>query len=433
MRIGSLYRGRYRLKGDAKPTEVSLGVTDEKEAWRILETIIKEVEHERQGIIPPKMQRETEGKALSDVIEEFLRSKEGEKRSHKYVIGILQQLTRLSREAGWKHMRDITRDSFERWRARQKMSPKTLNSYLITANTFLNWACGTERIRTNPLQYVRMQSVGNYEKRERRAVSWDELQKLVSTSTEFGPLYTVASLTGLRRGELQKLQWRDVQLDGDNPCIHARATTTKNDKKATLPLHPLAVDALRTLKRRQPHTEGTMPVFLSMPRIKRYRHDLEAAGIPYTDERGRVFDFHSLRNTFCTLMEAKGVPIRDAMELMRHSDPKLTTKIYTDAGHLPLRSAVLKIGSSVNTTSEDTRETAQNGHKTHKKRVFSAFDEKSTLSESDLKGMDPEQYYATDSQGNIADYALRWLGGGDKETDYEMVRDAGFEPATPAV
>jgi hypothetical protein len=37
------------------------------------------------------------------------------------------------------------------------------------------------------------------------------------------------------------------------------------------------------------------------------RHDLEAAGIPYRDQGGMVFDFHSLRCEMATLADAAGV------------------------------------------------------------------------------------------------------------------------------
>ena len=39
-------------------------------------------------------------------------------------------------------------------------------------------------------------------------------------------------------------------------------------------------------------------------------------------------DLHGLRHTFGTLLARSGVHPRTAMELMRHSDIGLTTKIY---------------------------------------------------------------------------------------------------------
>jgi integrase len=47
-----------------------------------------------------------------------------------------------------------------------------------------------------------------------------------------------------------------------------------------------------------------------------------------------------LRTTFGTELAKSRLPVQVAMELLRHSDVKLTTKIYTDAGMLPIWDAV---------------------------------------------------------------------------------------------
>jgi hypothetical protein len=77
-----------------------------------------------------------------------------------------------------------------------------------------------------------------------------------------------------------------------------------------------------------------------MPDMDCFRADLKAAGIQYVNDTGEYADFHSLRKTFATELAKAGVATRVAMELMRHSDPKLTTQIYTDAGMLPIWDAV---------------------------------------------------------------------------------------------
>lgn len=59
------------------------------------------------------------------------------------------------------------------------------------------------------------------------------------------------------------------------------------------------------------------------------RKDLEAAGIPYVDDRGRYADFHSLRHTFITNLASSGVHPKTAQALARHSDINLTMSRYT--------------------------------------------------------------------------------------------------------
>ena len=58
------------------------------------------------------------------------------------------------------------------------------------------------------------------------------------------------------------------------------------------------------------------------------RRDLEAAGIPYRDASGLVFDFHSLRCEMATLADAAGVSPRVVQKMMRHSTLELTGR-YT--------------------------------------------------------------------------------------------------------
>ncbi len=59
------------------------------------------------------------------------------------------------------------------------------------------------------------------------------------------------------------------------------------------------------------------------------RDDLALAGIAYRDDVGCVVDFHSLRVTFATNRARGRVPLQLAQRLMRHSDPRLTSSIYT--------------------------------------------------------------------------------------------------------
>ena len=107
---------------------------------------------------------------------------------------------------------------------------------------------------------------------------------------------------------------------------------------------PLNVGAAAELAALRPSKWDPLgPVFPSIPTLETLQRDLEKARIPYRDAEGRQADFHSLRYTFCTFLALANVPIRTAMELMRHKDPRLTLQIYTDAGQLDLGEAVSRL------------------------------------------------------------------------------------------
>jgi hypothetical protein len=62
---------------------------------------------------------------------------------------------------------------------------------------------------------------------------------------------------------------------------------------------------------------------------KMLRADLDAAGIPYRDESGRVADFHSLRHAYITALAKGGVHPKLAQALARHSTITVTMDRYT--------------------------------------------------------------------------------------------------------
>jgi integrase len=147
----------------------------------------------------------------------------------------------------------------------------------------------------------------------------DELQRLVAVSGPRGVVYHMAAFTGLRRGELLQLEWRDLHPTAERPFVNVRASISKNYKQAMLPLHSDLVKALGNME-----TTDRLPKDLvfrrPIPRMDLFRKDLEAAGISYVDEKGEFADFHALRKTFGTMLTLAGVPQRVVMELMRHSD-----------------------------------------------------------------------------------------------------------------
>jgi len=166
-----------------------------------------------------------------------------------------------------------------------------------------------------------------------------ELRRLIAAGGERGIIYLIAASTGIRRGELRSLEWRDVVLDVAHPFIFVRKSIAKNHKEARQPLPDYVA---RELRKARPFDFGTTErVFKrGIPDIDTFKRDLAAAGISYVDSEGRFADFHALRMTYSTLLAMVGVAERMRMELNRHSDARLTAHTYTDASMLPLSAAV---------------------------------------------------------------------------------------------
>jgi len=235
----------------------------------------------------------------------------------------------LIADCGWITARDVSADGFQAWlRGQQELKDKTANDYLEAARCFFNWLVRLGRAGSNPLLSVEKAKTKAGKADEVRAFSDGEIVRLLAAAGERKTVYLMAVHTGLRRSELAALKWDDLHLDAVTPFVKVRASTTKNGKPADIRLLPELAAALGELKGNTADEVGQ--VFDNIPRIERFYRDLKKAGIPLQDGFGRKAVFHSLRHTFGTNLARGGVASRVAMALMRHSDRRLTDKIYTD-------------------------------------------------------------------------------------------------------
>ena len=250
------------------------------------------------------------------------------------------RLHKTAEACGWSRLPDITAASFMRFRDTGdvlKSAPKTRNDYAQIVRQFCRWCVRNGRMPIDPLNNLAAVKTNGDIRRQRRALTDAEVSRLLGVSPEpRRTVYLMALLTGLRRGELRQLRQSDVHLDAAKPFLTARASTTKNSREAVIFLRDDAVTALRTLN---PSCDAEA-LLLRVPKRVTFYKDLAAAGIERRDRQGRVTDFHCLRHTLCTNLNRAGVSMRTAMEVMRHSDIRLTSKTYTDAALLPTAEAV---------------------------------------------------------------------------------------------
>jgi len=138
------------------------------------------------------------------------------------------------------------------------------------------------------------------------------------------------------------------------------SSISKNRKESIHYLRPELAESLRIFRPNDAKPEDF--VFRGqMPRIPTFKRDLAAAGITFEDVRGRRIDLHGLRKTYGTMLAAAGVSPRVAMELMRHSDMKLTMGVYTDVAQLPMIAETARLPSLPPTHPSGCRHPLQRG------------------------------------------------------------------------
>ena len=217
------------------------------------------------------------------------------------------------------------------------LSLETCNHCRTAIRGFSRWAWRDGRTADDALAGVAGFNVKEDRRHDRRTLAVDELRRLIDAAHRgpdyremTGPsralCYRLAVATGLRFSEIESITPGSFDLTGDRPTVTVAAGYTKNGEPATLALAADLAADLGGFVASVPRSGRVFP--LPDKGAAMLRLDLEASGIPYRDDAGQVFDFHSLRCQCATLADQAGVSPRVVQRMMRHSTLELTGR-YT--------------------------------------------------------------------------------------------------------
>lgn len=263
-------------------------------------------------------------------------------------VGLCEsRMARLIEECKWDALSSMSAESFIQWRqtaavevgkAKKRgsnvkpMGARTQNHYLETVRAFCRWAMKRKRMAAHPLADVSPVETAGQLRRQRRALTEDELTALLAVvPARHQVAYRLILGTGLRRDEVRQLRWGDVKLNAPLPCIQLRVETTKAKRGDALPVR---ADLAALLDSHRGDAGDDEPVCRTLPSMDSHKRYLAKAGIAYVDDRGRRVDFHSLRHTYGSMLAKAGVAPRVAMSLMRHTDLRLTMNGLHRPAHL---------------------------------------------------------------------------------------------------
>ena len=227
---------------------------------------------------------------------------------------------------------------------------QSVQHYRSAAKQFDRWLRDAGRSRALALGAVRGFNPAADRRHDRRALSLEELRGLIVAAEGGEPfrrvpgsvralVYRLAVGTGLRYNELRSLKVESFSWNP--PAVRVEIVNAKNRREAVQPIpSDLAADLREFVESLSPGS-SVFPLPANEG-AKMIRVDLEAAGIPYKDDAGRVFDFHALRCMTATLLDQAGVSPRLVQRIMRHSTPGLTDR-YTRPRREDVERAALSI------------------------------------------------------------------------------------------
>jgi len=131
--------------------------------------------------------------------------------------------------------------------AKNGIGRQTSNYYLQSFKAFCKWMVRDGRASESPVEHLQPLNARTDRRHERRALSVDEAQWLLSVTAhaptrhkmpgaERQLVYRIALETGLRANEIRSLKRRNFDLDGDSSTVTVEAAYSKRRRRDELPL-----------------------------------------------------------------------------------------------------------------------------------------------------------------------------------------------------
>jgi integrase len=183
-------------------------------------------------------------------------------------------------------------------------------------------------------------------------LSDEEIDRVVAAATEprFRALLRVLADAGLRRSEVGRLEWRDVDLR--RRVLLVRRSKTRRPRE--VPLTELAHDALAGLA--GDTATGALGLATPVwPEFFGHLNRIEGRFRRLTKRLGVKLRLHDLRHGFCSLQAQSGTPIPTIQQLAGHASAATTMRY---ASHLPGGATQ----EAIRRRDEIRRAAAQKGH-----------------------------------------------------------------------
>jgi integrase len=294
---------------------------------------LKAAKNEFLGICEPKRIR------FKDFGEEYLEYSQANKRKATFERDAMIVRKKLVPLWGGEQLNRITPKMVEDYKlSRSKLlRPSTVNRDLNVVKALFNKAIAWSYIKESPAKPIKPMKV---RKGIDRFLSEQEVGALLDAcqgaqKIYLYPVVCIAIFAGLRRGEILRLRWEDVDFKANKLHVVSReGAPTKNGESRSVPMNR----TLREILRRHPRRLDT-PYLFHHPDGKPF----DQIDNSFSSVRRRsgiaYFRFHDLRHTFASHLVMAGVDIRTVQELLGHKDIKMTMR-YAHLGPEHMRKAV---------------------------------------------------------------------------------------------
>lgn len=218
-------------------------------------------------------------------------------------------------------------------------------SSVLCLSACYSWAIDQNYVEANPCARLKKRKPRLIE----RAMTFEDVDRVFAEITrleengeirgEYADTLRLLIYTGARKGEIEKLQWDEIDFSRRVATLVDRAKTGETTGARRIPLSPEAIEVLKSRPRVSPFVfpssrDPSKPADGVFSAWEKVRNNLGLA-----DRR-----LHDLRHTFATLAVQSGATLEMVGAALGHRSTATTAR-YTHLTQAPIRSMVDKLSS----------------------------------------------------------------------------------------
>ena len=262
------------------------------------------------------------------------------------------------------------------------LSAKTIKLHLSLVSTIFDYAIKMQMIKDNPCRAVTLPSP---EKKERNIYTVEEVQKIMHLfdaeedhNFKYVVFFTMALYTGLRRGELLGLEWKDFDWERKIMTISRNSLWTQErgmyadtpktaSSVRSLKMQPELIELLTRYKSWQDNYIATvgdkwedtdrlfttwdgLPMHVTSP-ADYFREFCKKNDLRYCSP-------HSWRHLNATLMIESGIDVKTVQACLGHSAPTTTLSCYLHTFQSAQAAAMDAVGVAIRNFTKPQQDTA---------------------------------------------------------------------------
>ena len=270
--------------------------------------------------------------------------------NQKGIVTKRQRIRRIIKDMGTVPIASLSQQRLREFRegligefasdAERRKKEKTANRYVATLKAMIRWADDEEGLEVPSVALDTLAKFKMFKESPGRIHFFylDDAIRFLQHCTPdrcdgyLRPLFLLALGTGIRRGDLLKLRWEDIDVKGGLIYVGGESgTETKGGQSHTVEIGGIASMALEEARKWLAHSgrpdgrDSHVIDWRSRDRLiallkRDFKVVSKAAGIP------KVLTFHCARHSFCTWALAHGEPIGSVQYWMGHSSVKTTQR-----------------------------------------------------------------------------------------------------------